>query len=80
MCLAVPARVVSLDDRTETAVVELSGVRKEVSTALVEDVVPGDYLLIHVGFALQKLSPDEAEATLALFDELSAFNEEAGDA
>lgn len=74
MCLAVPARIISLDTTADTAVVELSGVRKEVSTALIDELAPGDYVLIHVGFALQKLSPEEAEETLALFDELASLD------
>lgn len=69
MCLAIPARVVELSG-DETAVVDLGGVRKEVSLALVEDVALGDYLIIHVGFALNKLDPEEAEKTLALFAEM----------
>jgi hydrogenase expression/formation protein HypC len=71
MCLAIPARVVELSG-DETAVVDLGGVRKEVSLALVEDVALGDYLIIHVGFALNKLDPEEAEKTLALFAEMGS--------
>jgi hydrogenase expression/formation protein HypC len=69
MCLAIPARVVELSG-DETAVVEVGGVKKEVSLALIEDVALGDYLIIHVGFALNKLDPEEAEKTLALFAEM----------
>jgi len=72
MCLAVPARVLTIDTATESAVVELSGIRTEVSTALLEAVNPGDYVLVHVGFALQRLDMMEAERTLALFAELQA--------
>jgi hydrogenase expression/formation protein HypC len=71
MCLAVPAQVVDVTD-PERAIVDLGGVRKEVSLALVEGVVAGDWVLIHVGFALQKLDVAEAERTLALFAELGA--------
>lgn len=65
MCLAIPARVVEIaaDDQ---AVVDLGGVRKEVSLALVEDVGVGDYVIVHVGYALTRLDPEEAEKTLAL--------------
>lgn len=67
MCLAVPAQVVRrIDDAW--CVIDLGGVRKEVSTALVDDVVEGDYLLIHVGYALGKLDADAAEETLALLE------------
>ncbi len=71
MCLAIPARVVELPS-DDVAIVELGGVRKDVSLALVEDVAIGDYLIIHVGFALNKLDPDEAAKTLALFAEIGA--------
>lgn len=71
MCLAIPARVVEIGD-DETAIVDLSGVRKEISLALVEDVAVGDYVIIHVGFALNKLNAEEAEKTLALFAEMGA--------
>ena len=71
MCLAVPALVIDASD-PEQAVVELDGVRKRVSLALVEGVVAGDYVIIHVGFALQKLDTAEAALTLAAFAELGA--------
>jgi len=68
MCLAIPIRVEDLlgDDMAR---VTLGGVSKLVSIALVEDVRVGDYLLIHVGYALARLDPDEAEETLALMRE-----------
>lgn len=69
MCLAIPARVVDMPD-AETAVVDLGGVKKAISLALVEDVAVGDYVIVHVGFALNKLNPEEAEKTLALFAEM----------
>lgn len=74
MCLAIPACVERLTAENH-AIVNLSGVRKEVSLTLVDDVMPGDYVIVHVGFALQKLDCQEAEHTLALFAELSAHNE-----
>jgi len=54
------------------AVVDLSGVRKDVSMDLVSDAQLGDYVIIHVGYAIGKIDPEEAERTLALFAELSA--------
>ncbi|NNN11627.1 MAG: HypC/HybG/HupF family hydrogenase formation chaperone [Acidimicrobiaceae bacterium] len=65
MCLAIPARVVEITD-SEQAIVDLGGVRKEVSLALVEGIEVGDYVIIHVGYALTRLDPQEAEKTLAL--------------
>jgi hydrogenase expression/formation protein HypC len=66
MCLALPAEVVSIDRSTETAIVALGPVKKEISIALIESLTPGDFVLVHVGFALHKVSPEEAERTLAL--------------
>jgi len=66
MCLAVPAQVVELRS-AEAALVDLGGVRKEISLALVDDVAVGDYVIVHVGFALQRLDREEAERTLELF-------------
>ena len=67
MCLALPAEVLSIDG--DDAVVSLDGVRKRISLALVEDVAVGDFVLVHVGYALNRLSPEEAEKTLALMAE-----------
>ena len=71
MCLAVPVRVVELlgDQWVE---VEVGGVRSRVSTAIVEGVAAGDYVIVHAGFAIARLDVEEAEKTLALFDELAA--------
>ena len=66
MCLAIPARVVELVEG-ENARVDLGGVRKEISLALIEGVAVGDYVIVHVGYALSILDPEEAEKTLALF-------------
>ena len=68
MCLALPVRVVELKDGDQ-AVVDLGGVRKEISLALVEGVAAGDYVILHVGYALTRLDPVEAERTLAAFAE-----------
>lgn len=78
MCLAIPARVEELLP-PDQAIVNLGGVRKDISLALVDDVAVGDYVIVHVGYALQKLDPMEAERTLALFaemGELDALREE----
>ncbi len=65
MCLAVPARVTELLPE-DMAKVSLDGIVKEISLAFVEDVGVGDYVVVHVGHALAKIDPDEAEETLAL--------------
>jgi len=66
MCLAIPVRVVELLGDA-AALVDLDGIRKEISLALVDGVSVGDYVIMHVGYALARLDPDEAERTLALF-------------
>jgi hydrogenase expression/formation protein HypC len=68
MCLAVPVRVVSLlgDGR---AVVDAGGVHTEISMALVQGIQPGEYVIVHVGFALARLDPVEAERTLRILAE-----------
>jgi hydrogenase expression/formation protein HypC len=66
MCLALPVRVVELRDGG-LAIVDAGGVRKEVSVALVDGVAPGDYVIVHVGHALARLDPEEAQRTLEVF-------------
>ncbi len=69
MCLALPAKVIAIDAGTDMAMVALGEVKKEISLALVENIQVDDYVLIHVGYALNKVSPEEAERTLQLFAE-----------
>ena len=69
MCLALPAKIVTIHDEDDMATVSLGGVCKRISLALVEGVAVGDYVLIHVGYALNRIDPEEAERTLALFAE-----------
>jgi hydrogenase expression/formation protein HypC len=69
MCLALPARITEIHD-DDTATVTLGGVRKQVSLALIEDATVDDYVIVHVGYALSKLDPAEAERTLALLTDL----------
>ena len=70
MCLAIPAQILEIDDAKDTAIVSLGGVRKPVSLALVDAAVIGDYVLIHVGYALNRISPEEAERTLAMIQDM----------
>ncbi|MCP3688231.1 MAG: HypC/HybG/HupF family hydrogenase formation chaperone [Gammaproteobacteria bacterium] len=76
MCLALPARIISMDSATDMAIVALGEVKREVSLALVQDVSINDYVLIHVGYALNKVSEEEAEKTLALFAEAGLVDAE----
>ena len=66
MCLAIPVRVTELRG-DKTAIVDLDGIRKEISLELVDGVREGDYVILHVGYALTRLDPEEADRTLALF-------------
>jgi len=68
MCLALPARVIDLPE-AGMALVDVGGVQKLISLALVDDVARGDYVIIHVGYALTKLDPAEAQRTLEVFAE-----------
>ncbi|MBW8314366.1 MAG: HypC/HybG/HupF family hydrogenase formation chaperone [Thiobacillus sp.] len=72
MCLAIPALLVELRPNDQ-AVVNLGGIRKEISIALVADVQVGDYVIVHVGHAIGVIDPEEAERTLALFAEMAAL-------
>jgi len=69
MCLSIPAKVLSVDGLTAKA--SVGGAIVETSLHLVENVNPGDYILIHTGFALQKLSEEEALETIRLIEEIS---------
>ncbi|MEU0932465.1 HypC/HybG/HupF family hydrogenase formation chaperone [Embleya sp. NPDC005971] len=81
MCLAVPGRVTSIEDRdgTRMALVDFGGVVKEVCLEYLPDLRVGEYAIVHVGFALQRLDEESARQTLALFDELGLLQEEFGD-
>lgn len=79
MCLALPARVISLDASGQSGQVDLGGVRKTVSFALLDEVALGDHVIVHVGYALSRLDPQEAAHTLALFAELAAHHADHAD-
>jgi len=66
MCLAIPARVVDLPE-AGMALVDVGGVQKRISLALVDGVACGDYVIVHVGYALARLDPEEAQRTLETF-------------
>ena len=69
MCLAVPMKLVEI--RGDTAVAEMGGVRREVNVQLLEGAGVGDYVIVHAGFAIQKLDREDAEETLRLFREMA---------
>ncbi|OII65449.1 Ni/Fe hydrogenase formation protein [Streptomyces sp. CC53] len=82
MCLAVPGRVVAVDGGTDplTGLVDFGGVQKSVCMEYVPDVAVGEYVIVHVGFALQRLDEESARASLELFGQLGLLDEEFGDA
>ncbi|MFH0803265.1 MAG: HypC/HybG/HupF family hydrogenase formation chaperone [bacterium] len=69
MCLAIPVRVLSIEENA--ALIEFGGVRRPVDLRLLENVQVGDYVLVHAGFAIQRLDEEEARKTLELFREIS---------
>lgn len=75
MCLAIPAKVISIDNETDMATVAVGEIEKQVSLALLDEVNVNDYVLVHVGYALHKISEDEAEKTLSLFAEAGLVGE-----
>ena len=72
MCLSIPAQIISVDGETGKA--SVGGTIVSVGLQLLDTVKPGDYVLIHTGFAIQKISGEEAEETLRLFREYEDFN------
>ena len=74
MCLAIPVRIEEILD-SDTAIADIGGVRKEINIALIADLAIGDYVILHVGYALNKIDPEEAEKTLKLFAELGELEE-----
>jgi hydrogenase expression/formation protein HypC len=75
MCLALPAQIVAIDPVTGMATASVDNVKVEVSLALVDDIAIGDYVLVHVGYALHKIDEDEALKTLALFAEAGLMSQ-----
>ena len=79
MCLAVPGKVVSIDERNpdlKMAKVNFGGVSKDVCIQWLDDVNIGDYVLVHVGFALNKVDEKDAEETLRILREMGDIEEE----
>jgi len=73
MCLAIPALILSLDG--DSAEVDIGGVQRRIGTMLTPQVKVGDYVLLHTGFSIGILQPEEAEQTLAVFRELADVSE-----
>jgi len=80
MCLAVPGKIIKIEERdlTRMAKVDFGGVVKDVCLAYLPDIEVGDYTIVHVGFAIQRLDEASARETLALFESLGILDEEFG--
>ncbi len=78
MCLAIPVKVEQLL-ANDTALVDIGGVKKEISVALIDELALGDYVIMHVGYALNKIDPDEAVKTLELFNEMGVLEQAIND-
>ena len=74
MCLSIPAKIDSIDG--DMAMVSVGNVTYRASLQLLDDVKIGDYILLHTGFAIQKISEEEAAETLRIFDEFEDLNKQ----
>ena len=74
MCLSIPSKVISIN--SDMAIVSVGGTEYEASLQLLTDVKVGDYILLHTGFAIQKISEEEALETLKVFEEFDDLNEQ----
>ena len=74
MCLAIPAEVVELKEN-ELALIDIGGARKQISMMLVDDVGVGDYVMVHAGFAIEKIDEEEAARTMELLRQLAGLDE-----
>jgi hydrogenase expression/formation protein HypC len=74
MCLGVPVKIIQV--KGNEGVAEFKGIKKKISLKLLDKVKKGDYVILHAGFAIQKMEPEEALETLKLFEELSRFENE----
>jgi hydrogenase expression/formation protein HypC len=68
MCLAVPMRVIEI--KGQEAVAEIGGVKRKANLQLVEGIQVGDYIIVHAGFAIEKLDEEDAKQTIAIFQEM----------
>jgi hydrogenase expression/formation protein HypC len=81
MCLAVPGRILRVEDRDGAlmSMVDFGGIQKDVCLEYIPDARVGEYVMVHVGFAIQRLDEESAKRTLAEFEHLGVLNEEFGD-
>ncbi|MBA7654497.1 hypothetical protein ES703_62377 [subsurface metagenome] len=73
MCLAVPMKLIHIEG--DKGIVELSGIKKEVSLKLLDEVKKGDYLIIHAGFAIQRVDEEDAQETFKIWEEIEKLED-----
>ena len=71
MCLALPGKIETVKD-ADNAIVDIGGVRKQINISLLNDITVGDYVIVHVGYALSRVDETAAQDTLRLFAELGS--------
>jgi hydrogenase expression/formation protein HypC len=77
MCLAIPGKIIEMVDvENNIAKVDVGGVRRNINTGMLDDTKVGDYVLIHVGFAMSKIDEREAEETLRILKEIGEYQSE----
>lgn len=77
MCLAIPGKIIEMvDAENHIAKVDVGGVRRNINTGMLDDTKVGDYVLIHVGFAMSKIDEREAEETLRILKEIGEYEAE----
>ena len=77
MCLAIPGKIVEIvDPENQIAKVEVDGVRRNINIGMLDDTRVGDYVLIHVGFAMSKIDEQEAHETLRVLQEMGSYEPE----
>lgn len=74
MCLAIPSKVVKIEDTIGT--IDFEGVRREVSLLLLDDINIGDYVIVHAGYAIQKIDEAAAKDALTMLREVMSLGEE----
>ncbi|MGI9106952.1 MAG: HypC/HybG/HupF family hydrogenase formation chaperone [Pyrinomonadaceae bacterium] len=77
MCLAIPGKIIEIvDAENNIAKVDVGGVRRNINTGMLDETLVGDYVLIHVGFAMSKIDEHEAQETLRVLEEIGQYQEE----
>ncbi|MDQ3254295.1 MAG: HypC/HybG/HupF family hydrogenase formation chaperone [Acidobacteriota bacterium] len=80
MCLAIPGKIIEIvDAENQIAKVDVGGVRRNINTGMLDGTKIGDYVLIHVGFAMSKIDEHEAEETLRVLKEIGDYEAEIAD-